>query len=261
MCNKEHLVGYLYSELSPADRAAFETHLAGCGECRQELQALGLTRQHLETWAPPEPQFNFTVVQSNRIAPPPAPRLAFVPHWGLAAAAALFMVAGAAAVANIEVRHGTDGSLVVRTGWSAPPADREGISTPAAAGASGDGQAGREAAASEQLKAQVATLERRLQELEEERAAQPVTTAAAGRPGISAPELRKILAESEARHQTELAVRIAQVWNDFNAARASDFARVQQTLGQVQGLTNIQLRQQRDSIDSLRYLHSISLQK
>jgi hypothetical protein len=253
MCNKEHLVGYLYGELSTAERAAFETHLGGCTECRQELAGLLQTRQHLASWSPPEPEFNFTVVRSSRVAVPPKRWLGFVPQWSIAAAAALIVVAGAAALANLEVRYQPDGSLVVRTGWSAQPASTE-----------SDAPSGRQAvtvsASSEQLRAQVETLERRLVELEQSSASQREVMAASGRPGITAPELRKILAESEARHRTEDALRMTQVWSDFSAARASDFARVQQALGQVQGLTNYQLRQQRDKIDSL-YLQSISLQK
>jgi hypothetical protein len=249
MCNKEHLVGYLYGELSAAERAAFETHLGGCVECRQEVAELLHTRQHLASWSPPEPEFNFSVVRSAQSAPPKR-WFGFVPQWGLAAAAALIVVAGAAALANLEVRYQEDGSLVVRTGWSAESASPD--------------PSGRQAvpvsASSEQLKAQVEALERRLVELEQWNATQREVIAASARPGITAPDLRKILAESEARHRTEDMLRIAQVWNDFNAARASDFARVQQTLGQVQGLTNYQLRQQRDKIDSL-YLQSISLQK
>ena len=67
--------------------------------------------------------------------------------------------------------------------------------------------------------------------------------------------------ESEARQRIEMAAHVKQVWNDFSAARASDLARVQQTLMQAQGLTNTQLRQQRETLDSLRYLHTVSQQK
>jgi Putative zinc-finger len=257
MCNKEQLVGYLYGELSAADRETFEAHIGGCEECRQEVAELLHTRQHLASWSPPEPEFNFTVVQSARTAAAPKRWLAFVPQWGLAAAAALIVLAGAAAIANLEVRYGQDGSLVVRTGWSAPPdSNAPGAARPGSAEQTVPGTA-----TSDPLKGQVEALERRLVELEQRQTTQSGVLAASGRPGITAPELRKILAESEARQQAELAVRIGQVWNDFTAARANDFARVQQTLGQAQGLTNRQLQQLRDANDSLRYLHSISLQR
>jgi hypothetical protein len=257
MCNKEQLVGYLYGELSTVDRETFEAHIRGCGECRQEVADLLHTRQHLASWSPPELEFNFTVVQSARAAAAPKRWLALVPQWGLAAAAALIVFAGAAAIANLEVRYGQDGSLVVRTGWSAQPDSN----APGAAGPGSGGKTVPGTVASDPLKGQVEALERRLAALEQRQTTQPGGLAASGRPGITAPELRKILAESEARQQTELNLRIGQVWNDFSAARASDFARVQQTLGQAQGLTNIQLRQLREANDSLRYLHSISLQR
>lgn len=257
MCNKEQLVGYLYGELSAADRETFEAHIDGCEGCRQEVAELLHTRQHLASWSPPEPEFNFTVVQSARTAVAPKRWLAFVPQWGLAAAAALIVLAGAAAIANLEVQYGQDGSLVVRTGWSARP-DSNPPGVPASEPV---GPTGPVVATSEQLKGQFEALERRLAELEQRQTTQSGVLAASGRPGITAPELRKILAESEARQQTELNLRIGQVWNDFSAARASDFARVQQTLGQAQGLTNVQLKQLREANDSLRYLHSISLQR
>ena len=94
-------------------------HLSDCAECRQGLAELRGTRQLLASWAPPQPEFNFHIVRGA--APPAAPaaprrRFAFVPQWALSAAAALLLIAGAAAVANLEVRYGSDG-LVVRTGW------------------------------------------------------------------------------------------------------------------------------------------------
>jgi hypothetical protein len=257
MCNKEHLVGYLYGELSAAERETFEAHMGGCTECRQEVAELLHTRQHLASWSPPEPEFNFTVVQSARTAAAPKRWLAFVPQWGLAAAAAVIVLAGAAAIANLEVRYGQDGSLVVRTGWSARP-DSIG---PGADGPGSVGQTVPATATSDPLKGELEALERRLLELEHWQTSQKGVLAASGPAGITAPELRKILAESEARQQTELAMRISQLWNDFSAARASDLARVQQTLGQAQGLTNVQLKQLREANDSLRYLHSISLQR
>ena len=257
MCNKEHLIGYLYGELAPAERRAFDMHVAECAECRQEVEALGETRQHLATWAPPEPALDFAVVRRPPPDVAPRPRLlAFVPQWGLAAAAALLVVAGAAAIANVEVRYGRDG-VVVRTGWSAPPAGPgEGTAAPSASPA----PAAPAVASSEQLKADVLALERRLRELEQSQSSQLARVAVAARPGLTVPELRRILAESEARQRTEIALQVGQVWKDFNAARANDAAYFQRTLGQAQGLTNYQLRQHRDSIDSL-YRVSASQQK
>jgi hypothetical protein len=63
--------------------------------------------------------------------------------------------------------------------------------------------------------------------------------------------LRRLIAESERRQRTDVALQMTRMWQDLNAARASDFVRVQESLAQVQGQTNYQLRQHRDSIESL----------
>ena len=255
MCNKERLVAYLYDDLNAIERTDFEAHLAACASCRDELGGLRQTRQHLAAWAPPEPEINFQIVRST--AAPPARRVAAgVPRWAIAAAAALVLLAGAAAIANVEVRYEQDGSLIVRTGWAGAPSGPDASSpvVPGAAQAAGAAGASEETA---RLQAAVAALTARVQQLE----AQPSAVVAAGtRPGISPADLRKILAESEARQRTETAVQIAQVWQDFSVARANDVARLQDVIGRAQGLTNYQLRQHRDSIESL-YRVSASQQK
>ena len=259
MCNKEQLIGYVYGELSAADATAFEAHVGECAECRGEIGQLRQARQHLAAWSPPEPEFNFHVVRTPARTPGRT-RLAAIPQWALAAAAALLLVAGAASIANIEVRYGSDGDLIVRTGWLPVSVEIERASSEQVQLATAP-QAVPTGAASEQVERQMAALLQRVSELEATQAGQGVRAAAAVRPVVSVPELRKILAESEARQRAETAVSIAQMWKDFNAARANDLLRVEQRLVKAQGRTNYQLLQQRDSIDSLRYLHSLSQQK
>jgi hypothetical protein len=174
----------------------------------------------------------------------------------MAAAAALFLMAGAAGIANLEIRYGADGSVVLRTGWGA--ASDPGVQTAALpSAAASQGAAG---VSADELQRQLIALERRLDELQ---AAQPAQLVKAGgdKGSVSVPELRRILAESEARQRAEMDSYVAQIWKDFNAVRANDLVRVQQTLDQAQGLTNMQLRQQRDTLDSLRYLHAVSTQQ
>ena len=48
-----------------------------------------------------------------------------------------------------------------------------------------------------------------------------------------------------------MALQVSQVWKDFNAARVTDFTRLQDVVSRAQGVTNQQLRQHRDSIESL----------
>lgn len=260
MCNKDQLVGYLYGELSAAERITVEAHLSECAECRAEVGQLGQTRQYLAAWSPPEPQFNFQIVRMGRAATPMKRRLAFIPEWALAAAAALLVIAGAAAVANVEVRYGTDGTLTVRTGWLPEHSAADGT-RPGSSQRPVPRQADASTTTSEALERQVVALVQRVRQLEALEADQPKAASGGGRQGISVPELRRILAESEARQRTEMAMYVAQIWKDFSAARASDLARVQQTLGQAQGLTNFHLKQQRDTIESLRYLHAVSSQQ
>ena len=245
MCNTEQLVSYAYEELSDRERAEFESHLSSCAECRQELAELRGTRQLLAAWAPPQPEFNFHIVRGAAAPAVPRRRFAFVPQWARSAAAALLLAAGAAAVANLEIRYGADG-LVVRTGWMRAA---EGPVTPAAAGRAA--QATPVSASSDQLQRDVEAFAARLRTLEQAQAAQLARVASPGSAAITAPELRRILAELESRQRAEMALQVGQVWKDFNAARVSDLSRMQDVVSRAQGVTNLQLRQHRDSIESL----------
>jgi anti-sigma factor RsiW len=246
MCDAERLVAYLYDELSPDERAAFERHLAGCDACQSEVQGLRQTRVHLTSWAPPEPDFGFRIVRSDR--PPAGTRrqwrgLHAAPAWGLAAAAALIL-AVSAAIANLEVRYGNDG-LVVRTGWGRPAEPATGVAEPPAAVPV--------AATSEELVADLRSLNDRLRQLEQASAGTP-TRAATG-PRTSDAELiatvRRIIAESEARQENALKLRVSQLWSDMEAVRAGDIARVEQGLRQVQGLTDAELVRHRETLNYL----------
>jgi len=240
MCDKEQLVGYLYDELDAVERRNVEAHLATCAECRAEVAGLQQTRQHLTTWSPPEPELAFHIVRGPARVPPR--RFAWVPTWAMAAAASLLVLAGAAAIAHVELRYGPEG-LVVRTGWAASEAVAP-VSTAAPVQAASGG------VSSEQLRAAVQVLESRLVELERARTTQTVA-ARTMQAAITGPELRKVLAQSEARQREEMALQVSQVWKDFSAARVTDFARLQDVIGRAQGVTNQQLRQHRDSIESL----------
>ena len=116
--DKELLVDYLYGEAGEDVRRGVEAHLRGCATCAGEVGELRDVRSTLGEWVPPEPELGFRVVSEGERAPTPATwgqRLRRPAWWGLAAAAVL-VLAAAAAVANLEVRVGSDG-MVVRTGW------------------------------------------------------------------------------------------------------------------------------------------------
>ncbi len=113
--DKDTLVACLYDEATPAERERFETHLAGCAACRDELDALTRVRADLTFWQAPEPSVPVRLVAD---VPPPSP-WAWIrtPAFGLAAAAML-VVGFAAGLARIEVRHDAAG-WTLRTGWGA----------------------------------------------------------------------------------------------------------------------------------------------
>jgi hypothetical protein len=63
--------------------------------------------------------------------------------------------------------------------------------------------------------------------------------------------VRKIIAESEARQQRELAMRLTQVVRDFDATRAGDLARIEQGLRRVEGVTDAELIRHRETLNHL----------
>src|ERR1700680_2854128 len=67
----EVLVAYVYGDIEPAGRAAFDAHLKTCVHCRTELTELRGVRAQLEQWAPPEPLRALT----RQSAPQAGPRV------------------------------------------------------------------------------------------------------------------------------------------------------------------------------------------
>ena len=117
MCDsKELLVSFLYNEIDPADEAgvrAASLHVQrmprGAGGARRYARA--------QIGAVDAAGCRPRVSHSPRIEIVAArPWFRFSPAWGLAAAAVLLLAIGAA-IANLDVRYGSDG-LVVRTGWN-----------------------------------------------------------------------------------------------------------------------------------------------
>ena len=238
MCDsKELLVSFLYDELDPSAKRAFDIHLATCVECRDELAELRTTRGHLASWAPPEPDFGFRIVR-GAAAPPPAPRFRITPAWGLAAAA-LLVVAVGAAIANLDVRYGREG-LVVRTGW------QHASGAPVSAERAGAGLTPVD------WKAQAEALDRRLQNLEQTISARSRTSAVqnASVSDMSDAEVlqrvREMLGQSEARQQRALAVRTAEITREVDAQRKLDLAAIDQGMARLQNTSGAEVKQYRD---------------
>jgi hypothetical protein len=228
---KEALVALLYDELEAGERADIEAHLASCAACREEASALRALRLELPAWTPPERELGFAIVdraaRSERVTRSPWA----LPAWGLAAAAALVLAAGAA-IANLEVSYGSDG-FRVRTGWSRSEGETvQSVQSPRREPSAAPAQ-------SAEWRAELAGLERRLRE---ELGTGPVRTVASTARSDSEDVLRRVQAlinESEARQQRELALRLAQVLNDFDRQRQTDLVRIQQGFGQLERSTAV----------------------
>ena len=244
MCNSSELiVGYLYDELDDNERRSFDAHLSVCEECRSEVAGLKATRSHLSLWAPPQPEFAFRIVRDHTPAKVLPMRSRWKPALGLAAAAVL-VLAVASAIANLEVKYDASG-LVVRTGWARSDGDtaQNGLSAPANVG-------------SQPASTEFQALDRRLRELEVAAASQ---TSAGGVQTASARmddaemlrRVRQIVDEAASRQQTVVAQQLLQVVRDFDRQRATDLAAIQQGLGTYQGLTNVEIAQQRDMLNQL----------
>ena len=117
---KDALIDFLYGEADADARTRVEAHLRVCAQCADEVVTLRQVRGTLEAWVPPEAELGFRLVSDAD--PEPAPvsfwrQLQRRPVWGLAAAAAVLVLAAAAFISKPEVQFGRDG-MVVRIGWT-----------------------------------------------------------------------------------------------------------------------------------------------
>jgi hypothetical protein len=238
--DKALLVSYLYGEVSAADRAAVEAHVATCAACADELASLGAVRADLGRWEPPA-------------APRPAPRAwRRPPVWAPMALAAGLLLAVGAALANVEVQT-ANGGLTIRAGWSHPP-----LTAPAAVAEQTQAPA-REAVAVKtgvsdtDMQKAMAALETRLRAEIGTTAQRPASAAAVPVSyqggsvdrGELLQQVRNLVDESERRQQRELALRLAQVVQDFDNQRRTDLVKIEQNFGQIESLTSQEAQHQR----------------
>ncbi|MBW8712701.1 MAG: zf-HC2 domain-containing protein [Acidobacteria bacterium] len=227
MCeSKELLVSFLYNEIDPADKRMFEKHLATCSECREELAELGDTRAQIGLWTPPDADLGFRIVREPK--PSRRPWFQFSPAWGLAAAAVLLLAIGAA-IANLDVRYGSDG-LVVRTGWNHAV-------DPTAASAAAN-------VTPVDWKTQTDQLDRRLRDLEHtlsSRSSSPVQNASAAdlTDDQVLQRVREIVGQSESRQQRAFAARLADLMREVDAQRRLDLATIDQGLTRLQNSSSV----------------------
>ena len=212
--DKSLLVAFLYDECETVERQRVEAHLEVCAACRAEVEALTGLRGRLAGWAAPEPAPDFRVVP--------------------AAAAAMLLLAIGVGVANVEIRYGPDG-LVVRTGWVAA----DGVD----AVASADDMPWR---------TDLAALESALRE--EMAGATPrgpgAVSDGTGESEVLA-RVHRLIEESERRQQRDLALRFAQLMGESEAQRQADLLRIEQQVGQLEGLSEAEVVQHNEIMDYL----------
>jgi hypothetical protein len=93
MCDeRERLIGYVYDEGDPRERAEIERHLETCAACRDEIRGLRSVRQDLLAWDVPAHESVWKPFAPARVAP----SWRLVPAWALAAAASVMFLIGAA---------------------------------------------------------------------------------------------------------------------------------------------------------------------
>ncbi len=114
-----NLVSYLYDEMNPDDRAAFETHLAGCGGCTDEFADLSFARLDVYEWHRDE----FAGMETPRIVIPYADteasvswldgfRTFFASHGRLAVSGAFALIAVVFAAMFVSSLNKTDETVL-----------------------------------------------------------------------------------------------------------------------------------------------------
>jgi anti-sigma factor RsiW len=245
--DKALLVSYLYGEVSAADRAAVESHVATCAACADELASLGALRADLARWEPPAADLGFQIVKA---APRPAPQTWWRPPvWAPLALAAGLLLAVGAALANVEVQA-ANGGVTIRAGWSHPPLTAPAVvaglapaheAVPVKTGVTDADMQKAMAALETRIRAEMATTPQRP-------ASPAVPVSLQGSPvdrGDILQQVRNLVDESERRQQRELALRLAQVVQDFDNQRRTDLVKIEQNFGQIESLTSQEAAHQR----------------
>jgi hypothetical protein len=241
------LVTYVYDEASPAERRAFEAHLATCAVCREDLAAFESVRTSLDAWEPPAAAAGRA--SRARTGSGLMARLRAVPAWAQVAAALLLMGVSLR-LANLDIRYGADG-LSVRTGWLAR---QEGGAAPWSrdlADLEAQFRAAMAARGPEPAPASAST----------PRAPAVQTGDAASGAGAVDSLMRRVRAlveESERRQQRELALRAADIMREVQAQRQADLARIDRSLNLIQTDTGMEVRRQREW---LNYMIRVSQQR
>jgi hypothetical protein len=231
------LVSYLYEECTPAERRAIAAHLVICAACAEELITLSGTREQLASWAPPDAQLGFRIGPENsksNILRPARWWRQPMPAWAQAAAAIVIFATGVMMGALRGVTQSAAGE------FQAPAAARS--NTTVAANTS---------SAAPITRADLAALEQRLHSEMSQTHVNSQNVGASPADARIFERVRVMIDESEQRQRRELALRSAELVRDFDAQRNVDLARIERTLGQMDGTTGAEVAQQRQMLNYL----------
>ena len=245
----EALTTYIYDECEKAERERIDAHLRTCRTCAAELESLQALRETLPAWTLPDPELHVRIV-SARDGQPGWWRTMLTPSWGLAAAAALVLVVGAA-IASVEIRYDDQG-FTFRMGWTDRGAVRgaggvqAGQTEGAAAALTGVGSEEGEAPWSADLASLADALRGELtrQAAVRQVSAAPTVPQPAGA-GDGTPVLEQVeglILDSERRQRQEFALWFTEFAQELDMQRRADQQRVQQELGALEGVADYLVR-------------------
>ena len=239
----EAIVGYLYDDLEPGARRAFEDHVIGCPACQTEVAALRDVRSDLARWTPPGPARVLTFDPAPRRRARVWAALADVPAW-VQVAAALLVLGISLRAANLQVRIDQEGFSV-----------RTGVSSPAPAAAPAPIPSGPDAPWRADLAALEQTIRTEVQNVSRQSRGDQI---AADGPEVQAllRRVRTMIEASERNQRTELAFRVAEIARDVQAQRSADLQRVQTTFNVLENRTSSEMVRQRTMLNNLATLAS-----
>jgi hypothetical protein len=237
------LVSYLYDECAPGEQAAVAAHINGCANCASEIAALSATRRTLAEWTPPELALGFRITRENE--PRPAkilePKIAWwrapMPAWAQAAAA--LVIFGVGLSVGSARSSAPEQAATVSTGPAVP------VNTqPVAAAVSRD---------------DLVRLEQRIKaEMGQRRTSDtPAPAGASGSDDALIARVKTLIDESEANQRRDFTLRMVDLASTIERQRRVDLAQIGNSMGQFQGATRNELRQQNEAFsEALRRLVS-----
>ena len=238
----ESLVAYLYGECDAALRAQIDAHVVACTACAEELQTLGVTRQTLAAWTPPEVRLGFQITErpqadaGGRVITPA------VASWWRRPLPAWAQMAAAIAIFAAGIGVGT-----ARTGHAPAPAPPTAAATTAQAAPAAAVTPADLAAVEQRLRGEIAGIQQ---------------TSAHALPAHSDDALLRrvqtMINESEQRQRRDVALQTAQVVRSLDAQRRIDLAQVQRNIGQIQEVAGAAVRGQSQMVN---YLMNVSQQR